>query len=393
MGRGRQEYSAERVTAFRLARHHLTKGTVSRPLASVAGEMAGAQAQMLSAAQMSLGMRVAGAGEEKVASAVWRDRTLVRSWCMRRTMFLVPSSELALFVRGSARRAEREVKWVRSRGLSGVSLEKLLTTVLDILDEPCTQREIGDSVAKSLGYKLRHRSGGGGWGNRRRQPWLDTGVISLPAGYLLHLAAARGVICSGSQRGGESTFVRGDRWVPKWKDIRQERAEEDLLRKYLRAFGPATVEDYAVWTGMLVSDAKEIWGRLGDEIAGVVAEGRRAGILASDIQELEDADAHGHSVKLLPHFDSFVLGHRSHRNIVDESNHPKIYRPQGWVSPTVLVDGRARGVWSFIRERGVLEVRISAFSKLPKQIASLVEDEATRLGSYLGSPNVRTMYV
>jgi hypothetical protein len=44
---------------------------------------------------------------------------------------------------------------------------------------------------------------------------------------------------------GESTFVRADKWLKRWKDIPVEKAEEQLVRVYLRAYGPSTVADFA----------------------------------------------------------------------------------------------------------------------------------------------------
>lgn len=97
------------VAAFRLSRHHLSERAPKKALISVAGDMAGAQAQLLSAAQISLWSRVRGLQIAHVEEAL-SERTLVKASCMRRTLFLVPSKELAIFIRGSARRAEKEVR-------------------------------------------------------------------------------------------------------------------------------------------------------------------------------------------------------------------------------------------------------------------------------------------
>jgi Winged helix DNA-binding domain len=104
------------VSAFRLSRHHLLERAPQNALISVVREMAGAQAQVLSAAQISLWARVRDLGVDDVEAALGRERTLAKAWCMRHTLFLVPSKDLGIFVRGSAGRAEREVRWVRGEG-------------------------------------------------------------------------------------------------------------------------------------------------------------------------------------------------------------------------------------------------------------------------------------
>lgn len=91
----------KQIAAFRLARHHLSERAPTRSLIAVARDMAGAQAQVLSAAQISLRARVRDLGIENVNAAV-RERTLVKAWCMRRTLHLLPSEDLGIFVRGSA---------------------------------------------------------------------------------------------------------------------------------------------------------------------------------------------------------------------------------------------------------------------------------------------------
>jgi len=352
--------------------------------------MAGAQAQVLSAAQMSIWPRVKGARIRDVDSAIWKERSLVRAWAMRRTMFLLPSKELAVFVRGTTRRAAYHFRYALSRIGSEQKLDKLLDAVLESLKEPRTRSDLAEILRTSHGYKLKSKAGGG-WGNKRPVPWVEVGGASLPVGQLLHIIAARDVIVSGPGDGNESTYVRADKWIPDWKDMPVEQAERELLIRYMKAFGPSTIQDFALWAGMYVRDAKGIWSQEAENMVQVDVEGWKASILESDLHGLEKSELDETTVRLLPFFDSFLLGHRSHRNIVNEKNHRKIYRAQGWVSPVLLVDGRAQGVWSHVQKKENLIVRVAPFSRLSTRVVLQVKEEAYDLGRFLGSADVETV--
>ena len=93
--------------------------------------MGGAQSQLLPASQISLWSRVRDIQITDVEEAM-AERKLVKAACMRRTLFLVPSRDLAIFVRGSARRAEKEIRLRRSNDLcqlSGRALSAILLSV------------------------------------------------------------------------------------------------------------------------------------------------------------------------------------------------------------------------------------------------------------------------
>jgi hypothetical protein len=384
--------SWKQVNAFRLSRHHLFRRKQPSAVVSVIGSMAGAQAQLLPAAQMSVWARVSDVKPSVLDSALWQDRKLAKAWCMRRTMFLIPSDDLALFVRGSALRAEREIRWVLGKGVPRAKVEKLVAAVLTALDEPTTQTALAVKVAESTGYRVRYKAGGVGWGNRKKVPWVDFGHLALPANYLLHLAGARGVYCSGQSDGNESTFVRADAWVPRWKDMPQRQAEKSLLVRYLKAFGPSTSSDFAIWTGMTATDAKRIWSLAEDEMATVDVEGWTASALQDDLPDLTSARLGEPVVRLLPFFDSFLLGHKSHRNIVGPAEHMQVYRPQGWVSPALLVDGRAVGVWSHVKKGSKLGIDVKPFAKLAPETKSAIREEAESLGDFLDCPDVQLKF-
>ncbi len=389
--KGIRHISEKQVTAFRLSRHHLNYRVHSGAMTSVAGEIGGAQAQLLLAGQMSIRARVRDATLSNLEAALWGERTLAKAWCMRRTMFLLPSNELALFVRGSALRAEREIRWVLSKGVPAQQLERLVKGVLKALEKPITQSALAQAVSELLGLKVIYRFGGG-WGSRRKTACVRVGGLALPAPYLLHLAGARGVYCSGPNEGSESTFVRADKWIPHWKDMPQDKAERELVKRYLEAFGPSTVSDFAIWTGMTAGDARGVWSLLEEDMAQVDVEGWSASVLLRDLPELMDAHLEAPVVRLLPFFDSFLLGHKSHRYIVGPAEHKQVYRPQGWVSPVLLVDGRAMGVWSHIRKANMLEVDVRPFTSLSAGVSKNVRDEADELGRFLGCPAVNVKF-
>lgn len=108
----------------------------------------------------------------------------------------------------------------------------------------------------------------------------------------------------------------------------------------------STLADFALWAGFYVRDARQIWAQEAENFAHVDIDGWKASVLQSDLPELENVETDLSSVRLLPYFDSYLLGHKSHRNIVEERSHRKVYRPQGWVSPVLLVNGRGR--WSLV---------------------------------------------
>jgi len=374
------------VAAFRLARHHLSERAPKRALLSVVRDMGGAQAQLFSAAQISLWSRVRDLEIAHVEAAL-RERTLVKASCMRRTLFLVPSEQLAVFVRGTAGRAEKEIRWTRGKGVPDRVIDAAIDAALSALDQPLTRPEIAERVSRALGVRTQAVHGGG-WGRRTKIAAVPVGDLTFPVVDLLHLAAARGVVCYGPSRGNEPTFVRADAWIPHWQDVAREQAEGILLRRYLRAFGPGTAIDFSLWSGISLTGSREIWAREQADFAAVNVEGWAAAVLRKDLASLAQAELEHSRINLLPYFDSFLLGHKEREHLVATEHRPKIYRPQGWIAPVVLVDGRVAAVWEHTREGNRLRVKVAKFGSISRRIIAGIREEARDLGRFLGTSNV-----
>ena len=346
--------------AFRLSRHHLGRRAPAGTAVEVARRLCGLHAQVMSSADLSLWARVRGHGADDLARALWDERTLVKTWLMRGTLHAVPADDLPLFVGALDNRGRYDAAWLRYYALEAASIERLIEAIHDVLDGAClTRAELVQAVRPRVGK---------GVAERLRSGW----------GEFLKPAARRGVLCFGPSRSQNVTFVRPDQWLGRWRDIDRGEARAELLRRFLGAYGPATMDDFGRWLGSKRRLREQL-----EALAGEVEEVEpKRFALAADRSALARARA-SRGVRLLPGFDPFVLAPFSQRP-VDEAFMNRVYRQAGWISATVLVGGQAAGVWKHERRGPRLEVRAEAFKRMAKPTREAVEREARSLARHLG---------
>ncbi|HEY2485660.1 MAG TPA: crosslink repair DNA glycosylase YcaQ family protein [Candidatus Binataceae bacterium] len=150
----------------------------------------------------------------------------------------------------------------------------------------------------------------------------------------------------------------------------------------LAAYGPATRVDYSRWSGAPLAHADAMLRSLGPDVSEISLAGAQAWVLSEDVKELVAAER-SQSVRLLPAFDQYVIAASPHvQNLLSAGHREDIFRPQGWISPVLLVDGRIDGVWSYQRNGPRLVVRIGPFVRLTRRVQSAVEVEAERLAKF-----------
>ena len=359
--------SAEQVRAFRLVRHRLDRRAPPGSLVEVARALCGVHAQLASSAELALWARIDGLRRDEVREALEERRTLVKTWAMRGTLHVLPADDLGLYVAVLAPRWDNPGgAWLRGQGITQEQFDTVVPAVPRALDEqPRTREELAHRIAELAGAEVRERLLSG-WGA------------------LLKPSAHRGELCFGPMRGRNVTFVRPDRWLGGLDRPSQEEAERELVRRFLAAYGPATADDLARWLGVRGATPKRIFAALGDELAPVDAGGRAASVLAADVEALSEA-GEPRTVRVLPAFDPYVVAFRPREQLVAPDHEARIFRPQGWISPVVLVDGVAAGIWSHERRGPALEVRIEPFANVAPATRRGVAEEAERLGAFLGA--------
>ena len=173
----------------------------------------------------------------------------------------------------------------------------------------------------------------------------------------------------------------------RWQSVEPYPALQELARRYLRAYGPATPEDFARWWdgGAGIIPARKLFQSIEDELEAVEVEGWRAFALRTTLEPMQRLETPG-AVRLLPLFDAYVLGLGRHvEPLLPKAYRPQVFRPQGWISAVVLVDGCMKGVWDHkIRDSHTI-VKVHLFSLPTASIRQGLEVEADRLSAFLNS--------
>jgi hypothetical protein len=256
-------------------------------------------------------------------------------------------------------------------GIEQREADQLNEAVMQALVEgPLKQQELTRLVKPKLGKNVR--------------TWMDR-VWSI-----FRLAIVEGLICYCPEKGSQATFVRVDQWLPKQRRISEGDAQQTMLRRYLRAYGPATISDFAKWTGFPMPEAKAVWAQIQDELLEVDVEGQAGWMLREDLLVAKGGGDQQAILRLAPSFDPYMLGHASKNHLLDPVHYKKVFRSAWWISPVVLLNGRVIGTWSSRRQGKTLVLEIEAFGKLTRSVRARIGEEAESLGAFLHlAPAVR----
>jgi hypothetical protein len=358
------ELSWEQVRAFRLARSLDGTGGV----VETARRLGGVHAQVMSCAELALAARIDGLRVEDVRAALWERRELVKTWAMRGTLHLLPSDDLALWAGALPTRGYlwRSAMWTRYFGVSVEELEQLVAAIGSALDgRGLTREELGAEVGKVAGPRAEELMASG-WGT------------------LLKPVAMEGGLVFGPNRGRNVAFVNPHVWVGPFAPRATEEAMSEVVRRWLRVYGPGSRQELAVWFGISPGRARKPLEALGDELVAVSVEGRPGFALAEDVKALERATAGGRA-RLLPGFDPYVVGFFPRDGLVEPEFKARVSRTAGWISPVVLIGGKPVGTWKHEVRMGTMEIRVEPFGKLPAARVRELSVDAERLAGALGA--------
>ncbi|HEV7677166.1 MAG TPA: winged helix DNA-binding domain-containing protein [Candidatus Dormibacteraeota bacterium] len=352
-----------------------TRASTSR-VDDVVRAVCGLQAQDRRAYPLSVRARSTGLTADDVVRARVDDRTVVRNWFMRGTLHLVASDDAVwllpllgpVLVRMAAtRRAQL--------GLTDDIYARALHVIRSALASQGPLRR--SQIAELL------RSAGIDSSEQRNI-------------FVLNRAASEGVICHGPPAGGDSAFALtsdwlGTRWPPQLLTADSPQRDAlltELARRYLTAHAPAEPRDFATWSGLPVSDARRAWRSLATELAEVRLRGQPAWILATQ-HDRAAAELAAHpgapSVRLVPIFDGYLLGHRTRDLTVPDDHARRILPGGGWLNATVLADGVGVAGWTTTHTSDAMHITVTPFDHWDPSLDAAVDAEVADMARFLGT--------
>ena len=295
--------------------------------------------------------------------ALWDERSLVKAWTLRGTLHLHPAEELPLWFaarRAVSAEADELPAWPDPHGVlhppvGNAEVADLRRAVWDAFEGRALLRdELVTKVVEQVGNKHEGR---------------------LRSGFAFFLSE----LCQGPPQGNKITLARPDQWIGGWREVDEQEALLEVLRRFLRTYGPSRPADFRAWFGVEVSfdvlDLEE-----------VDVDGHRAFGLVGDTDSPEGEP----SVRLLPEYDVYVMGFREREQLVPEPVKEQIARhgrgryegPAG--VRLLLIDGIAAGLWERKKRGNRIELAVTPVRRLKRIERAQLDDEAERIGAFLG---------
>ena len=352
------------MTGAVLTRRALNRATVARqalleraamPALDMVGHLVAVQAQEPDAPYVGLWTRLEGFGHDELARLL-EDRLVVRSTVLRGTQHLVRADDF-LWLRPLVQPVlERVWRGTLGRRTDGVDPAELAAATRGLLaGRTLTRSQLRDLLAER-------------WPDRDHQAlaWAAQALVPVvhppPAGTW--------------RRRGAIPSTLAEEWLG--RPLAAAPAPETLLRRYLAAFGPASVADVQAWSGL--TRLREVVERLRGELRSFRDEAGRELLDLSDAPLVApDVPA---PVRFLPEFDNLLLGHADRTRVLSDEHRGLVV---GGLA-AVLVDGFARAVWSVARDRDTATLVVEALGDpLPAADQAAVAEEGARLLAFVAA--------
>jgi hypothetical protein len=329
----------------------------------VAGRICGAQAQDARAGRLAFRARSARLRAADVDRARTEERSLLRTWAMRKTMHLIATDDapwlLPLFEPGIASWSRRRLAQL---GIEPAAQERGLREIRRSLEKD------GPLLRGELAQRLERKG------------------ISLDTGTRMHfaiVAITSGIACLGPDRGGQTCLVLRRDWLGPTPRHDRDTALCELARRYLGAFGPATEADFAGWSGLGLGDVRSALGAISSQLVEArIGEGvgwRLKGAARRPGRRV---------VRLLPAWDTYLMGYRDRDFIAEPDRWRRIMPGGGLLRPAILLDGAAIGTWSSRRAGAKTLVELEPFEELDAATLRAIDVEVADLGRFEEMPVV-----
>jgi hypothetical protein len=305
------------ITKLRLANQQITSHDFES-VKDLVRWMGAIQAQDYGMAKWGIGLRTPGATDSLIEAAIDKG-DIIRTHVLRPTWHFVHAKDIrwmiALTAPGVLKIAGSNFRRLELDAKVFSKTNRILEKVLGKGDH-LTRPELASYIEKA-GIRL----------------------DNLRMSHILLRAELDMVVCNGSRRGKQFTYSLFDKRVPTAKAIAREEVLARLATTYFSSHGPATLQDFAWWSGLLIKDAR----------AGLECVQRQFQSFSDGSKTYLFKDktitARKSSLVLLPAFDEYTIAYSDRSAALDAKLSKVAMTINGIFHPLLVIDGKVVGIW------------------------------------------------
>jgi hypothetical protein len=343
------------IAQLRLYNQHISKRVFKTP-GEIVKYMGAIQAQNYAGAKWAVGLRLQKSNDAAIDKAL-ADGSIIRTHVLRPTWHFVSPADVRWMIALTAPR-------VNASAASGYRLCEL--------DDAIFKRS-NDALAKAL-------EGNKQLGRVEVMAVLENAGVKTNGLRFIHLlmrAEQDKIICSGGRQGKQFTYSLFDDRVPAGSPFVKEEALAELAKRYFLSHGPATLADFAWWSGLSAADSKAAL-EMNKPILTAVTAGDTQFWMAKDQPVVFNRAPVAH---LLPAFDEFAVAYKDRTATV---NHRYLTQARNVIfDPSVVVNNQVVGTWKRIDKGISVNVVLSPFGKLSKAHGAAVENAVERYLNFI----------
>jgi hypothetical protein len=200
--------------------------------------------------------------------------------------------------------------------------------------------------------------------------------------HLMLYAELDGIVCNGARKGNQFTYCLLDERVPreKAKALNREEALTELAKRYFTSHGPATVQDFAWWSGLSISEAKRGIDTVGKKLRKEISEGKEYFFMLSDLTLIVTDN----KTQLLPNFDEYTVGYSDRNILFDKKHSADIATGTRALGNSILINGKLEGSWKRTIKDNSVVVEAKYFCPLSKAKERMVMRAMKKYGEFIG---------
>jgi hypothetical protein len=353
MPSGDRALSLRALNRTNLARQHLLERT-NVSVGEVMKRLVALQAQLAQAPYVGLWTRLTDFARDDLATEIEHKR-IVKATFLRGTLHLLTADDYLKF--------RPSLQPVLTSALEGIAKQR--GAVLDVPRLVGAVRELMAKQPRSFAEITTLLT--------RLVPDGDPGAMRYAV--RTHLPMVQVPVQKRWSYPGNPQFTLAEGWLG--TALPTAELLPELVRRYLAAFGPATVKDVETWS--YLTGLQPVFEGLRSELVVYRAEHSRRSELF-DLPDLPIAPAETPApVRFLPEFDNLLLAHQDRTRVVPQAYRSRVYLPGLRVAATVLIDGFVGGVWTTERVKQTARLEISPFETLSKPVRAALTEEGDRL--------------